>query len=162
MTLEIVDNFLDQDYFDFVSGNILSCNFPWLYESKVANVDEDKDEDYYFTHRLYEDFEPRSSFFNELLPFFEQLKVKALIRARILLYSNQGKQIIHDKHIDYHYEHKTALFYLNTNNGFTELEDGTKIESVANRLAIFDGSKPHNSSTCTDAKVRSLLSINYF
>ena len=162
MTLEIIDNFLDQDYFEYISGNVLSCNFPWLYESRVAHLGEDKDKDYYFTHRLYEDFEARSSFFNELLQFFELLKVKSLIRARALLYVNQGEQIIHDKHIDFNYEHKTALYYLNTNNGFTELEDGTRVESIANRLVIFDGSKPHNSSTCTDAKVRSLLSINYF
>ena len=30
------------------------------------------------------------------------------------------------------------------------------------RIVLFDGSKPHNSSTCTDQKVRVVLSINYF
>ena len=51
---------------------------------------------------------------------------------------------------------------MNTNNGYTEFEDGTKVESVENRIVYFDGSIPHNSSTCTDQKVRAVISINYF
>ena len=85
-----------------------------------------------------------------------------MVRARALLYVNQGKQIVHEKHIDYKFPHKTAVFYVNTNNGYTEFEDGTKVESVENRIVFFDGSIPHNSSTCTDQKIRSVISVNYF
>ena len=34
---------------------------------------------------------------------------------------------------------KTALFYLNTNDGYTKFESGEIVETVANRLVIFDG-----------------------
>ena len=54
----------------------------------------------------------------------------------------------------YKFPYKTAVFYVNTNNGYTEFEDGTKVESVENRIIFFDGSRPHNSSTCTDQKIR--------
>lgn len=162
MDLEIIDNFLDQEYFDFLSGNIMSHNFPWLYESRVANLDEKKDKDFYFTHRVYDDFIPQSSFFDEMIPLMQQMDIHALVRIRAILYANQGEQIIHDKHRDYNFPHKTALLYLNTCNGFTEFEDGERVESVANRLVKFDGSKLHNSSTCTDEKVRVVISINYF
>ena len=90
------------------------------------------------------------------------MDIHALVRIRAILYANQGEQIIHDKHRDYNFPHKTALLYLNTCNGFTEFEDGERVESVANRLVKFDGSKLHNSSTCTDQKVRAVISINYF
>ena len=57
---------------------------------------------------------------------------------------------------------KTAIFYLNTNNGYTLFEDGTKIESVANRLLTFDANLPHTGTSCTDKQFRCVLNINYF
>ena len=60
------------------------------------------------------------------------------------------------------YKHKGAILYINDNNGKTILEDGTEIESKANRLLLFDASKPHNSTSCTDAKSRINININYF
>ena len=67
----------------------------------------------------------------------------------------------HEPHVDLEYEHKGAIFYINTNNGVTVLEDGTEIESIENRLLLFDSSKKHNSTSCTDAKVRVNINFNY-
>ena len=88
--------------------------------------------------------------------------VKALIRAKANLYSNQSKIIEHDIHTDYPFKHKGVLFSLNTCNGFTEFEDKTKIQSVENRAIFFDPSLPHHSSTCTDAPTRVNINFNYF
>jgi hypothetical protein len=49
-----------------------------------------------------------------------------------------------------------------TCDGFTSLDDGTKIESIENRLLLFDSNKPHASSTCTNAKARFNMNFNYF
>ena len=111
---------------------------------------------------IRDSFKPSSSIFEEFIPFFEQLEAIAMVRARALLYVNQGKQIVHEKHRDFDYSHKTAVFYVTTNNGYTEFEDGTKVESVENRIVFFDGSRLHNSSTCTDQKIRVVISVNYF
>ena len=159
--MKIVDNYLPQDYFEHLKTTILGHNFPWLYNAEVANRGEVNDH-FYFTHNLFQEFQPSSSIFEEFIPFFKQLEMNALIRARALLYTNQGRQIVHEKHIDFKFPHKTAVFYVNTNNGYTEFEDGTKVDSVENRIVFFDGSIPHNSSTCTDQKIRVVLSINYF
>jgi len=159
--MKIVDNFLPQDYFVHLQRIMTDHNFPWLYNAEVANSGEIQDH-FYFTHNLFQDFQPTSSIFEEFVPFFKQLEMNALVRARALLYTNQGRQIVHEKHIDFKFPHKTAVFYMNTNNGYTEFEDGTKVESVENRIVFFDGSRPHNSSTCTDQKIRVVLSINYF
>lgn len=55
----------------------------------------------------------------------------------------------------------TAIFYLNTNNGWTQFEDGTKVESVANRLVTFPATYNHVGFACTDKSVRIVLNINY-
>ena len=72
------------------------------------------------------------------------------------------KIVYHDPHVDIPWQHKGAIFYVNTNNGVTVLEDGTEIESIENRLLLFDSSKEHSSTSCTDAKVRVNINFNYF
>jgi hypothetical protein len=56
---------------------------------------------------------------------------------------------------------KTAIYYVNTNNGTTVFKDGTEIQSVANRLLIFDQNIPHTGTTCSDEKFRCLINLNY-
>ena len=55
----------------------------------------------------------------------------------------------------------TAVYYINTNNGWTEFKNGDKVESVANRIIIFDSDTIHTGTTCTDEKVRVLINFNY-
>ena len=88
---------------------------------------------------------------------------KSLIRIKANAYPKNGNKIIkHRPHIDNSFEHKGAIFYLNTNNGKTILKDGTEIDSIANRMLLFDSSKSHSSTNCTDAKMRFNININYF
>ena len=57
---------------------------------------------------------------------------------------------------------KSAVFYLNSNNGYTLFEDGTKVESVAGRLLVFDPHMAHTGSSSTDTKNRVVINFNYF
>ena len=54
-----------------------------------------------------------------------------------------------------------ALFYINTNNGYTEFEDGTIINSKRNRLVLFPCKLKHRSTTTTDTRERINININY-
>ena len=56
---------------------------------------------------------------------------------------------------------KTSTYYINTNNGWTEFEDGGKVESVANRMLVFDSNLVHGGVSCTDEKTRILINFNY-
>ena len=56
---------------------------------------------------------------------------------------------------------KSAIFYINTNNGLTVLEDGTEIKSVANRLLLFNASEPHHSTTTSNENRRVNINFNY-
>ena len=78
-------------------------------------------------------------------------------------YYPKTPEIVHHKdHVDFIHEHKGGIFYLNDNDGLTVLEDGTEIKRVANRLLLFDSSRPHHSTTCTNANRRLNINFNYF
>ncbi len=130
--------------------------------TKGVLLDTDLDEQFYFVSSFYNNNNIENPFYYELKPLFEFLDIKAIIRARAIMYCNQGKQIIHGSHIDFCYDHKAALLYMNTCNGFTLMcdddwdrdngdikgryEQGNKIMSVENRIAIHNGATPHCSS----------------
>ena len=56
----------------------------------------------------------------------------------------------------------TSILYLNTNDGYTEFENGTKIESIENRLITFPLSYRHTGTTCTNNPFRVVINFNYF
>ena len=59
------------------------------------------------------------------------------------------------------YDGKTAIYYVNTNNGYTKFEDGTVVNSVENRCVVFDSSLRHTGTTCTDQKTRVVINFCY-
>ena len=162
--MEIYDNFLEQEYFDNICNYVMVPNFQgWSYCPRVSDeIDDVVHNQYYFIHKLYEENGPRTDEYGMIADVLKQIKCNAIIRARLLLYTNVGEFVKHNFHIDYDYSHKAALLYLNTCNGYTGFEDDIKVESVKNRMVIFDGSTPHHSTSCTDTQSRYVLSINYF
>ena len=84
------------------------------------------------------------------------MRIKANVHART------HKIIEHGLHIDFqHPEMETAIYYVNTNNGYTMFENGTKVESVANRLVVFPTEMFHSGTTCTDEPRRVVINFNY-
>jgi len=163
MTYQIIDNFLNQEEFLKIKNSILNSEFSWNLTPSVSNIDEKLKvtSSYYFTHLFYSGFYVDSNSFI-FVPILNQLEVKSLIRIKANLYPSTDNIEYHPEHIDYDYSHKGAIFYLNTNNGLTILEDDIKIESIENRILLFDPSRPHNSTTCTDDKCRVNINFNYF
>ena len=157
---KVIDNFLPKEEFNNIKNIIMGGSFSWYYNSFVAN-EEDVD-NFYFTHLFFDNLKVNSNHYEILNPILEKLEIKALIRAKGNLYSSTEQLIEHKKHCDYDFEHKGAIFYVNTNNGFTILEDGTKIESVENRVLMFNPNKLHNSTNCTDKQPRVNVNFNYF
>ena len=157
-----IDNFLNQADYEKLRNIMLGDDFPWYFQQEVLYFTKDKTQ-FFWSHVFFKHNEGiTSSYYKILDPLLKKLKFKALIRIKANLYSRQGKIIEHDNHSDFSFPHKGALFSLNSSNGFTILKDNTKIPSVGNRVLLFDPSIPHRSSTCTDAKVRCNININYF
>ena len=158
----IKDNFLDKADFENITKVIMGPKFPWFFQDSVA-LPGTHDTHFCWTHVFFmHDKGIISTAYKILDPILRKLKFKALIRIRANLYSNQGEMKEHEKHVDYDFTHKGALFSVNTCNGFTALADGTKIKSVGNRILLFNPSIPHHSSTCTDTNVRVNINFNYF
>ena len=59
-------------------------------------------------------------------------------------------------------DYKVSIFYVNSNDGYTEFEDGTRIESVENRLVTFPANMLHTGTTCTNKPFRIVINFNYF
>ena len=160
----IKDNFLNQKDFESIAKVMLGYKFPWFIQDKVSNDFCIKPPVPFFWAHMF--FMPNrgitSEFFNILTPVLKKLDIKSLIRVKANLYSSSNKIEEHKSHVDFSFKHKGALFSLNTCNGFTMLMNNTKIKSVGNRILLFDASKPHYSSTCTDEKIRYNININYF
>ena len=56
---------------------------------------------------------------------------------------------------------KTAIFYCNTNDGYSLFKDGTKVKSIKNRIVIFNNDIYHTGTTCTNEKIRSVINFNF-
>ena len=88
-----------------------------------------------------------------------------LSRAKLNINYNTETIFEHGYHNDCAKSHmhmfESAVFYLNTNDGYTKFEDGSIVESVANRIVKFPASLRHTGSSCTNAKYRMVLNLLY-
>ena len=159
--MKIIDNVLPDNVFKDIQDVFLGNTFSWYYMSSVEDSIYN-DGNYYFSSVIYNNCAPTTNLFQKLFPVLDVLQPKALVRIKANLYPNINKFVTHKPHKDYEYKHNGAIFYLNTNNGYTILEDGTKVESVANRLLMFDASENHSSTNCTDTQARVNINFNYF
>lgn len=164
MKYKVIDNFLDEEKLDKVKKSINHTNFPWFYESQISKPNlESTNYKFYLTHTCYINSKPNSELYEEIGQlFFDELKMKSMLRMKVNFYPNQGSFEEHDPHVDYHYPHKGAIFSLNTCNGYTKLNDGTKIDSIENRMLIFDSSLKHCSTNTTNTNRRLNINFNYF
>ena len=160
--VKVIDNFLEPEKFALIKKVLVGHEFPWFYQQLINDSHTKKDKNCYFTHVFFNTTVGFSSFYDVVKPVVDRLDLKAPIRIKANLYPHTKKIEIHKSHSDTIYPSKAAIFYINTNNGSTILEDGKKIESIENRLLLFDGHKPHQSTSCTNAKVRININFNYF
>lgn len=159
--MKVIKDFLPQDKFYEIKSTLEGLDFPWYYSSKVAKLDEKNDGDFYFFHNFFQDGQPRSHFFNQILmPILGKLQFEELLRCRSNGYTRKSKQKAHDFHIDSKEPHTVVLYSVNTNNGYTLFKDGTKQQSIENTALIFDGNLEHASVPQTDEKFRININLN--
>ena len=170
--IEILDNFLDKEDFEDLKKFLISSRSQWRFVDFIAHKDErDQGRDGYFVHS-FTDRDPKTFLERfEVSPDYQKvsklmdcikikLNYKEILRVRSSLYPRREKQKPDPFHVDYSFNHKVCLFYVNTNNGFTLFENGQKVNSIANRLIIFDGLEKHCSVVQTDTTARYIININ--
>ena len=165
MSMVIVNNFLKKEDFKKLQDTVLGSWFPWYFNNGVTDIDEENSKlyDFQFTHTFYSEGKVTSNWFHLLKETIEQLNPKELLRIKANFLTISKEQMIFDLHTDVaeNVNGKTAILYMNTNNGFTIFEDGTKISSIENRLVIFNSNILHTGTTCTDKKTRCVINFNY-
>jgi hypothetical protein len=167
MSYEVFDNYLDKDSFKVLKSVFVNnYNFPWYYNEIITkeNLNEEFNLDrHQFTHVLYRENQGVSSdFYQYVVPLVDKINSPLLMRVKANLATRTEKHVEGGFHTDSKLNHKTAVFYLNTNNGYTLFENGEKVESLENRLVVFNSDVLHTGVSQTDTKIRCLLNINYF
>ncbi len=163
---KIIDNFLDKDIFLNIKNIMEGNNFNWFLNKNITFTDSKQENlnGSYFTHMFFIDVEDRflcSNYFNLIVPILTKINMKKLIRVKGNIYLKTQKKEHHLKHTDYSFDHMGAIYYINTNDGHTILENNIEIDSIENRLLIFNPSLPHSSTSTTNSKFRININFNF-
>tara|TARA_B100000131_G_C17673448_1_gene433426 strand:- start:30 stop:512 length:483 start_codon:yes stop_codon:yes gene_type:complete len=158
--MEVIDNFLPRYEFDKLQSFLLGEYFPWYYNDYILDDHYNDYSKFQFIHLIYRD-KVTSSFSPNMQPFIDRLGVKNLFRIKSNLNLKTSNHQYGGYHLDPYRKGKIALYYINTNNGWTEFKNGNKIDSIENRMLIFDADLEHTGVTCTDQKRRVLINFNY-
>lgn len=180
--IKIEDDFLDQEEFGHIQEMMMGETFPWYfkcgYYAKVPSTLLDKVEldQFQFTHAFYEKRTSQDYFLPSWSDGMEQLEGLIIKLQAVLLVRTRGNLLTRLPIIVENAFHSdmeelpeeklkqltTSIFYINTNNGYTIFEDGTKVESVANRMLSFPANLKHTGTNCTDENTRVIINFNYF
>lgn len=135
-----------------------------LTKYEKLELDEDKLFQHIFMLKAYQ-----SNFIQAIIPLLSAIDPLAFCRivANLTLPQKENKRSLF--HVDGNIEENpssesmtTSIFYMNTTNGPTILEDGTEIECRANRLVSYSNETQHAAVLCTDAEYRVVINLNYF
>ena len=175
----IYDNCLPLDVFKKMKDIMLSGEFPWFYndaiiyggefESPLDGYDNDNTV-YQFTHSFYKGgFQSWPPTTEVIAPILDILDPRSWIRVKANLNPMRSNQLVSGWHYDStnwnmkpYDDSTTAILYMNTNNGYTLMETGDKVESVENRLVLFPNDILHTGITQTDTKIKVSLNLNFF
>ena len=163
--MKVVDDFLPSYQFKQLQSIVLSRGLHWQFEEGIVATNDGQ---YQFTHVL---FDIRyggviSEYYSVFDVVQQKLGVKKLDRIKLNL---NPKTVFHRKggyHTDLpksnQLQHqKTAVLYINTNNGWTQFKKGGRVKSVANRIVICDNNLEHTGVTCTKENRRVIVNFNY-
>jgi len=156
----IQKNFLTKKDFSFLNEKMTCNTFPWYFNKK--NHEDSSIFNRQFCHVFFNNYQINSNYFELITPILNILKPKALIRIKANM--NLPSENIYKNlppHVDFDFHCKTAIFYLNTNDGFTSIEDKS-IGSEENKMVIFNSQKKHYGTNCTNQPYRIVINFNYF
>ena len=162
--MKILDDFLPIQQFQSFQQLFFDKDFPWFYNDSLANLVRGQDQ-FQLTHSFFDIRHPfkctPSKSKSLLLPLLTKLSPKYILRIKANLRPRTSNPVLSPFHTDTDIPHTTAIFYINSNNGYTLFKDDSKVFSKANRLLLFDSSLEHSGASCTDQNDRIVLNINY-
>ena len=157
--IEIIDNFLPEEEFKSIQSLMTSVKFNWFYVDGRTTPDDGL---YYMGHVFFQPEQgSNSQHINIWNTFMTKVEAKKCERIKANLTFKTPTIEPAFFHIDYS-NMKTATFYINTNNGYTEFKNGVRVNSVANRVCIFDSNLQHRGTTHSEGgQQRIAVNFNY-
>lgn len=163
--INVIDDFLPKYYFESLERNIMGSEFAWYFNQLAT-----KGAPYtipQFTHTFYDNRSPwngiGSDWYHLVEPLLAKLEVEKIYRVK----ANLNPKTFFHRNTGYHVDFekdppiKTAVYYIDTNNGFTKFKKGPKVKSVANRMVIFNSNLEHAGFTNTNKHRRVVINFNY-
>ena len=159
---KVINNFLTKEEHEKLKNTLESPTFPWYFiKGKVNKTDKPNLFDYQFVHIFYKDNFVNSDFFDHLNPIIKKLDPLSLVRIKANLNPITNKLIKSEKHSDQDFECKTAIYYVNDNDGYTMIED-KKVKSESNKIVLFNSNQKHYGTSSTNCNNRMVINFNYF
>lgn len=188
----IIDDAVPNLLFDRFQHEMMSFNVEWHYMQSTSYKGETNNNDESFTHTALFDGQKTS----DLLYLYEsvllaglskaEVDVRSLIRLRCGMFMKTEKNIIHPPHVDYDFQHTTAILYINESDGDTilykekydnsvnldardyyqmkldyKVTEDVRISPKPNRMVIFDGLTYHSSSSPVNVNRRIVMNCNF-
>ena len=177
--MEVIDNFLPHQDFQNIEKYFMDI-LQWKYQPyKVYDgINENDVDNYQFEHEFYFHQSWNGNFqyamspnFESIVPLLNKIDFLALHKVKANLEPLKSKQFFSDFHYDWaesvenpipSKKMTTAIYYVNTCDGYTEFEDGTKTQCVANRLVKFPANLKHRGVSQTNTRLKSVINLNFF
>jgi hypothetical protein len=191
LMIEVIDNFLENYYIDYLLELIDNPFWMWRYHKNISykGLDVEDSWKHGFEHLLfskYDDISFDMSNSQVWIPLFLKIEeyfnlpVGSLFRARLDMTLRSPENTIHTPHVDHKFFHYASILYLNDSDGdtiffnekidadnsdcFPDCSDLTVKKIVSpkkNRLIFFDGSYFHTGHSPSNNNRRILLNANY-
>ena len=156
-----IQNFLSTDSFKEIKDLVINQDFPWRRRNHMAG-DNDK---MYFTYSFYNAMEVSSGLYkSHILSVLQKLEAVAPVEVRANMSISELYEVS-GWHCDYKLKCKSAILYLNSCDGGTELkinDETVFIKSEANKMLIFDADVLHRGITSKKEPIRYIINFNYF
>ncbi len=167
MRMKIIDDFLPLNQFERIRDNLMSQSFPWYWNPHQVFEGDGQPQ---LVHGFMCDTNIESIWF-ELFQQSDCIKLwdkngVIFFRVKANLNNKTSEHRRGKWHTDFidkktMKDMQTAILYINTNNGYTAFKNGDKVESVANRMVMFDCSPEHAAVTGPDEDRRVVVTFNF-
>ena len=157
--IKVIDDFLPEEEFNSIQSLLMGYEFTWFYQLGAVKLDDGQ---YQMCHMFYQ---PDVGANSKHIDIWNSFMIKVGAKECKRIKANLSFKTDIPEYSLFHYDYsdmKTAIFYINTNNGYTEFENGVRVNSVANRVCIFDSNLKHRGTTHTEGgHQRVVVNFNY-
>jgi len=171
--IQVINDYLKPEELKEIHDLMYEPGF-WSYDPfkvRFNDVEEDDLRDGQFNHGFFlSTTMQQSKYLPKLFPILWRANPLAIYRIKANLEKYGGNEALEsDWHWDWQSDEKTpcknmqtAIFYVNSNNGYTQFETGESVRSLPNRMVLFPSNLKHRGVSSTNSKERFVINFNWF